>query len=225
MRILIADDERELAKALKTVLERSKYTVDTVFTGADALEYGLQGVYDGLILDIMMPGMDGLEVLRALRDRGIATPVMLLTARGEVSDRVTGLEAGADDYLPKPFAMAEFLARVKALLRRSGSYAADVLAVGDLQLDSGAYELRGPKGAAKMNNKEFQLLELFMRSPRRIFSTDDLMEKLWGWDSEAEINVVWTNIANLRRKLGQLGSRVEIRSIRGVGYQLEEKPC
>ena len=225
MRILIADDERELAKALKTVLERSKYTVDAVFTGSDALDYALQGVYDGIILDIMMPGMDGLEVLRELRSKGVATPVMLLTARGEISDRVTGLEAGADDYLPKPFAMAEFLARVKALLRRSGSYAMDVLTVGDLSLNGSTYELSGPGGKTRMNNKEYQLMELFLRSPRRIFSTDDLMEKLWGWDSEAEINVVWTNIANLRRKLGQLDSRVEIRSIRGVGYQLEEKPC
>ena len=225
MRILIADDERELAKALKTVLERSKYTVDAVFTGSDALDYALQGVYDGVILDIMMPGLDGLEVLRALREKGVATPVMLLTARGEVSDRVTGLEAGADDYLPKPFAMAEFLARVKALLRRSGSYAMDILTVGDLSLNGSTYELSAPGGKARMNNKEYQLMELFMRSPRRIFSTEDLMEKLWGWDSEAEINVVWTNVANLRRKLGQLGSRVEIRSIRGVGYQLEEKPC
>ena len=225
MRILIADDERELAKALKTVLERSKYTVDAVFTGSDALDYALQGVYDGVILDIMMPGLDGLEVLRALREKGVTTPVMLLTARGEVSDRVTGLEAGADDYLPKPFAMAEFLARVKALLRRSGSYAMDILTVGDLSLNGSTYELSAPGGKARMNNKEYQLMELFMRSPRRIFSTEDLMEKLWGWDSEAEINVVWTNVANLRRKLGQLGSRVEIRSIRGVGYQLEEKPC
>ena len=225
MRILIADDERELAKALKTVLERSKYTVDTVFTGADALEYGLQGVYDGLILDIMMPGMDGLEVLRALRDKGIATPVMLLTARGEISDRVTGLEAGADDYLPKPFAMAEFLARVKALLRRSGNYTADVLALGNLRLNCSTYELSAPGGTLRMNNKEFQLLELFLRSPRRVFSTEELMEKLWGWDSEAEINVVWTNIANLRRKLTQLGADVELRSIRGAGYRLEEKAC
>ena len=183
------------------------------------------GVYDGIILDIMMPGQDGLAVLQAMRARGMSTPVMLLTARSEISDRVTGLEAGADDYLPKPFAMAEFLARVKALLRRSGSYAMDILTLGDLSLNGSTYELSGPGGKTRMNNKEYQLMELFLRSPRRIFSTEDLMEKLWGWDSEAEINVVWTNVANLRRKLGLLKSRVEIRSIRGVGYQLEEKPC
>ena len=225
MRILIADDEREITKALKTILERSKYTVDTVDNGDDALDYALQGVYDGVILDIMMPGQDGLSVLQAMRSRGMSTPVMLLTARSEISDRVTGLEAGADDYLPKPFAMAEFLARVKALLRRSGSFTMDVITVGGLSLYGSTYELSTARGTVKMNNKEFQLMELFMRSPKKIFSTDELMEKLWGWDSEAEINVVWTNIANLRRKLGQLQSDVEIRSIRGVGYQREERKC
>ena len=225
MRILIADDERELARALKTVLERAKYTVDAVDNGDDALEYALRGVYDGVILDVMMPGKDGLTVLRAMREKGMATPVMLLTARSEVSDRVEGLEAGADDYLPKPFAMAEFLARVKALLRRSGNYAMDVLSLGNLRLNCSTYELSAPGGPLRMNNKEFQLLELFMRSPRRVFSTEELRAKLWGWDSEAEINVVWTNVANLRRKLAQLGADVELRSIRGVGYRLEEKSC
>ena len=223
MRILIADDERELARALKTVLERAKYTADAVDNGDDALEYALRGIYDGIILDVMMPGQDGLTVLRTLREQGVAAPVMLLTARSEISDRVEGLEAGADDYLPKPFAMAEFLARVKALLRRSGNYTADVLALGNLRLNCSTYELSAPGGTLRMNNKEFQLLELFLRSPRRVFSTEELMEKLWGWDSEAEINVVWTNIANLRRKLGQLGAGAELRSIRGVGYRLEAK--
>ncbi len=225
MRILIADDERELARALKTVLERAKYTADAVDNGDDALEYALRGIYDGIILDVMMPGQDGLTVLRTLREQGVAAPVMLLTARSEISDRVEGLEAGADDYLPKPFAMAEFLARVKALLRRSGNYTADVLALGNLRLNCSTYELSAPGGTLRMNNKEFQLLELFLRSPRRVFSTEELMEKLWGWDSEAEINVVWTNIANLRRKLTQLGADVELRSIRGAGYRLEEKAC
>ena len=164
-------------------------------------------------------------MLRTLREQGVAAPVMLLTARDAVEGRVRGLDAGADDYLPKPFAMAEFLARVKALLRRSGNYTADVLALGNLRLNCSTYELSAPGGTLRMNNKEFQLLELFLRSPRRVFSTEELMEKLWGWDSEAEINVVWTNIANLRRKLTQLGADVELRSIRGAGYRLEEKAC
>jgi DNA-binding response OmpR family regulator len=225
MRILIADDERELARALKIVLERAKYTADAVDNGDDALEYALRGIYDCIILDVMMPGQDGLTVLRTLREQGVAAPVMLLTARSEISDRVEGLEAGADDYLPKPFAMAEFLARVKALLRRSGNYTADVLALGNLRLNCSTYELSAPGGTLRMNNKEFQLLELFLRSPRRVFSTEELMEKLWGWDSEAEINVVWTNIANLRRKLSTLEADVELRSIRGAGYRLEVRTC
>lgn len=225
MKLLLADDERELTKALKAVLEKNKYTVDAVENGEDALEYARAGAYDGIILDVMMPGPDGISVLRALRAGGNSTPVMLLTARSEVSDRVLGLEAGADDYLPKPFAMAEFLARVKALLRRSGSYAADILTLGDLSLNAGNYELSAPGGSLRLNNKEYQLMELFMRNPEKIFSTEDLMEKLWGWDSEAEINVVWTNIANLRRKLEKLSAGVSLRSIRGVGYELEEKKC
>jgi len=225
MKLLLADDERELTKALKAVLEKNKYTVDAVENGEDALEYARAGAYDGIILDVMMPGPDGISVLRALRAGGNSTPVMLLTARSEVSDRVLGLEAGADDYLPKPFAMAEFLARVKALLRRSGSYAADILTLGDLSLNAGTYELSAPGGSLRLNNKEYQLMELFMRNPEKIFSTEDLMEKLWGWDSEAEINVVWTNIANLRRKLEKLSAGVSLRSIRGVGYELEEKKC
>jgi len=219
MKLLLADDERELTRALKAVLEKNKYTVDAVDNGEDALAYARAGTYDGIILDVMMPGPDGISVLRALRSGGDSTPVMLLTARSEVSDRVLGLEAGADDYLPKPFAMAEFLARVKALLRRSGSYSADVLTLGDLRLNTGTYELSASGGSLRLNNKEFQLMELFLRNPEKIFSTEDLMEKLWGWDSEAEINVVWTNIANLRRKLEKLSAGVSLRSIRGVGYK------
>ena len=222
MRLLVADDERDIARAVKTVLEHGGYTVDVVNDGSDALSYAQSGAYDGVILDIMMPGRDGLSVLRELRRSGVATPVLLLTARGELDDRVAGLEAGADDYLPKPFAMAELLARVRALLRRSAGYTADVLSFGSLTLNCSTHELSAPAGSVRVNNKEFQIMECFLRSPRQVFSTEDLMAKFWSWDSEAEINVVWTNIANLRRKLAQIGSDVEIQSIRGVGYQLEE---
>ena len=225
MRLLIAEDEREIARALKTVLERNKYTVDTVDNGSDALDYLLTGAYDGVILDIMMPGQDGLEVLRSARQAGLTTPVLLLSARGELGDRVVGLEAGADDYLPKPFALTELLARVKALLRRSGSYAMDVLTMGDLSLNCSTYQLAASGGAVGLNNKEFQIMEYFLRNPKKIFSTEELMARVWSWDSQAEINVVWTNIANLRRKLTGIGSGVEIRSIRGAGYRLEEKSC
>lgn len=225
MRLLVADDERDITKAVRTVLERSKYTVDVVDNGGDALAYAKTGAYDGIILDIMMPGRDGLSVLQELRENGVETPVLLLTALGELDDRVAGLEAGADDYLPKPFAMAELLARVKAMLRRGTRYTADVLRLGALSLDCSRCELGANGRSVRVNNKEFQIIECFLRNPGKVFSTEELMARFWDWDSEAEINVVWTNIANLRRKLAQLGAGVEIKSIRGVGYQLEESSC
>ncbi len=225
MKILLVDDDYEISKALKTVLERSKYTVDAVFNGDDAVDYIRSGTYDGVILDIMMPGKDGLEVLQEMRTMGNTTPVLLLSARGELHDRVTGLEIGADDYLPKPFAVSELLARVRALLRRSGGYAGDVLRAGNVSLNCATYELSTEKGSIRLNNKEFQMMEYFMRNPGIIFSTDDLMEKFWGWDAEAEINVVWTNIGYLRRKLNSLSATAQIRSIRGAGYCLEEQKC
>ena len=225
MRILVADDEREITKAISAVLVRQNYTVDVVDNGTDALAYALSGAYDCIVLDIMMPIRDGLSVLHELRSAGISAPVLLLTARGELEDRVMGLEAGADDYLSKPYAMTELLARIRALLRRRGGYAAETLTVGKLSLNCSSYTLSSPTAAVKLNNKEFQIIELFMRNPRRVFSTEEIMDKCWSWDSEAEINVVWTNIGSLRRKLAQLDAEVEISSIRGVGYQLEERPC
>ncbi len=225
MRVLVADDEREITKAIRAVLERQNYTVDVVDNGFDALAYAESGTYDGIVLDIMMPGKDGLSVLREMRDAGIGTPVLLLTARGELEDRVIGLEAGADDYLPKPYAMTELLARVKALLRRSGGYAAETVRMGNVTLNCSSYELSAPGASVKLNNKEFQIISLFMKNARRVFSTEEIMSKCWNWDSDAEINVVWTNIGNLRRKLTQIGADIEISSIRGVGYRLEERTC
>ena len=189
MRVLLADDEAEMIRALRLVLEKNKYSVDAVGTGPEALDYIRRSVYDAVVLDIMMPGMDGLEVLRSARAEKITTPVMLLTARSDISDRVAGLEAGADDYLPKPFAVSEFMARVKALCRRSGDYADLLLTVGGTSLDCLRYELSTCSGTMKLNNKEFQMMELFMRHPRVVFSADRLMEKIWGLDAEAEIDV------------------------------------
>ena len=219
MRLLIAEDELEISKVLKMVLEQQKYAVDVVDNGADALDYILDGDYDGVILDLMMSRMDGIEVLRRLRAEENATPVLVLTARSEVSDRVEGLDAGADDFLPKPFAITELLARVRAMLRRRANYVPDVLKLGNLSLDCGRYQLyTGGERRVQLSGKEFQLMEYLMRNPKRIFSTQELMERIWGWNSEAEINVVWTNIAYLRRKLRELNATAEIRSVRGAGY-------
>lgn len=221
MRILIADDEQGIAKALKVILEKNKFAVDAVFNGTDALDYIMSTPYDAIVLDIMMPGLDGLTVLKRAREAGIKAPVMLLTAKSEISDRVAGLECGADDYLPKPFATAEFVARVRALTRRSESYTHSVITVGATQLDSGRYELRCGDKSAALSNKEYQLMELFMRSPRRVFSTEHIMELIWGFDAEAETDVIWTYISFLRKKLRQIDSDAEIKTIRGAGYALD----
>jgi len=225
MRILIAEDEVSIAKALKVMLEKNKYAVDIVHNGSDALDYIEQFSYDALVLDIMMPGMDGLSVLKQARRNGITTPTLFLTAKGEIEDRVTGLNAGADDYLPKPFAAQEFLARVRALTRRSGVYTPDIISLGNTTLDCSQYMLSASGQSIRLNNKEYQLMELFLRHPHQVFSTGHLMEKVWGIDSEAEIDVVWTYIGFLRKKLKTLCSNIEIKTIRGAGYSLEELPC
>ena len=225
MRILIAEDEVSIAKALKVMLERNKYVVDAVYNGTDAVDYACTNVYDALILDIMMPGMDGIAALTAIRRSGVTTPALFLTAKAEVEDRVAGLDAGADDYLPKPFAASEFLARVRALTRRSGGYAPALLRLGNTTLDCGQYTLSTPAGSLRLSNKEYQLMELFLRHPRQVFSSEHLMEKLWSMDSAAEMDVIWTYIGFLRKKLKLLEADVEIRTIRGAGYALEVLSC
>jgi len=225
LRILIAEDEVAIARALKVMLEKNKYAVDLVHNGNDALDYIQATAYDALVLDIMMPGKDGIEVLKAARRSGNTTPALFLTAKAEVADRVAGLDAGADDYLPKPFAASEFLARVRALTRRSNSYASSALCFGNVTLDRGQYLLKTTLGEVRLNNKEYQLMELFLRHPRQVFSSEHLMEKVWGLDSEAEMDVVWTYIGFLRKKLRQIGAAIEIRTIRGAGYALEETRC
>lgn len=222
MRVLIAEDEVSIARALKVMLEKNKYAVDVVHNGNDALDYIKAMSYDVLVLDIMMPGKDGIEVLKAVRAGGNTTPALFLTAKAEVADRVAGLDAGADDYLPKPFAASEFLARVRALTRRSNTYASTILTLGNVTLDCSQYILRTPKEESRLNNKEYQLMELFLRHPRQVFSLEHLMDKVWDLDTESEMNVVWTYIAVLRKKLKQIGANVMIRTIRGAGYTLEE---
>lgn len=222
MRLLIAEDDLDLAEALAVFLEKHQYTVDAVHDGSAALDYAGTGDYDAVILDIMMPKLDGIQALRALRAKNIATPVLLLTAKSQVEDRVTGLDSGADDYLPKPFDNREFIARVRALTRRGGEYTPNVLSVGNVTLDCSTFELKCGSSCIRLGNREFQMLELLMRQTGRLISTEQFMEHIWGYDSEAEINVVWAYISYLRRKLEAVGGNVRITARRGQGYLLEE---
>ena len=223
MRVLIAEDEVATAKALKLLLEKSKYSVDIVHNGNDAWDYVSDGGYEVVVLDIMMPGMNGIEVLKKMRNNGIKTPVLMLTAKAEIEDRVAGLEAGADDYLPKPFATNELIARIKALGRRSENYTDSVKKAGNLELDGNRYEMRVKDKSVSLSNKEYQLMELFVLHPGFVFSTEHLMDKIWGLDSESDIDVVWTHIGFVRKKLRSLDANVEIKTIRGAGYSLEVK--
>lgn len=223
MRILIADDDKDIARALAALFVHNQYSVDTVSNGTDALAYALEGNYDGIVMDIMMPGMDGLEVLRSLRTEKCKTPVLLLTAKGELEDRVNGLDAGADDYLPKPFAASELLARVRAMLRRKENYQTDILEYEGMTLDQAAFELSFRNHSIRLASREFQMLQLLMQSPGSIISTDQFMERIWGWDSDVEVSIVWVYISNLRKKFDKLGVPAGIRAIRGVGYCLEKK--
>ena len=223
MKLLIAEDTTDLNRVVTAMLQRFGYDVDSVFDGAAALDKIDQNGYDAVILDIMMPKMDGISVLRNMRDKGITTPVLLLTAKSEVDDRVAGLDAGADDYLPKPFDAGELLARGRAMLRRRENYVPDTLEWEDLTLDKGSCELRCGNRSVRLSGKMFQLAELFMENPRILFSVQQLMDKVWGWDAEAEVNVVWVNISQLRKKLAELDTAAEIRVHRGMGYSLDRK--
>ena len=222
MRLLLAEDERALSKALATILERSNYSVDTVYDGEAALEYLAADNYDGVILDIMMPKKDGITVLKELRSRGSKIPVLILTAKSEVDDKVLGLDSGANDYLTKPFHSRELLARIRAMTRTQSSQTSSVLQMGTITLDQRTYELSSPTGSFRLANREFQILELLMQNPGNLISAERLMEKIWGYDSETEISVVWVYISYLRKKLSALGANIQIRATRNVGYCLEE---
>ncbi|MGN0466870.1 MAG: response regulator transcription factor [Lachnospiraceae bacterium] len=225
MKLLIAEDEVSIANALKVMLTKNKYIVDVVYNGKDALDYITQFSYDALILDIMMPEMDGLTVLKKARQKGIRTPALFLTAKSDINDRVIGLDAGADDYLAKPFASKEFLARVRALTRRYEAYSSNKITLGNTTLDCNQYTLTAKQNSTRLNNKEFQLMELFLRHPHQVFSTERLMDNVWEQDSVSELDVVWTYIGFLRKKLRLIDSDIEIKTIRGAGYLLEEKIC
>lgn len=224
MKLLVAEDDPKLLKSLVHILEHNRFSVDGVSNGEDALEYGQTGEYDGLILDIMMPGLDGLQVLQTLRRNGIKTPALFLTARTEISQRVEGLDAGADDYLPKPFSSAELLARIRAMLRRKDTYLSDLLAIGSVILNRSTYQLVFQDKIQTLSGKEFQILEMMMQAPGTIIPTDRFITHLWGWDTNVDTSVVWVHISNLRKKISAIGAPMEIRFIRNAGYVLEVKP-
>ncbi|MCI8341699.1 MAG: response regulator transcription factor [Firmicutes bacterium] len=221
MRLLLAEDERELADALAAILKHNNYSVDAVYNGCDALDYIETGIYDGAVLDIMMPQMDGIAVLRRIRERGISLPVLLLTAKSETDDKVAGLDSGADDYLTKPFETKELLARIRAMTRRKGETADVVIPFENITLNRSTFELSSKSGSFRLASKEFQILEMLMTKPGRIVPAEMLMEKIWGYDSETEANVVWVYISNIRKKLTSLKANVQIRAVRNVGYSME----
>ena len=222
MKILFAEDDRSLCRAMKTILGHAGYGVDVVYNGEDAVDYALNGDYDGLILDWMMPKTDGLEALRRIRRAGVSTPCLMLTARDAVEDRILGLDTGADDYLPKPFDTGELLARLRAVLRRRDSFQPEIVRFSDLTLDKQSMTLSRDGKDARLSKKAFQLMETLMEQPRAVHDVNRLLEKVWGWDSEADVNALWVAVSNLRKTLRDLGSRAEIRATRGVGYSLED---
>ncbi|MBR0087735.1 MAG: response regulator transcription factor [Lachnospiraceae bacterium] len=223
MKILFAEDDPDIRRAVAALLQKNNYTVETADNGVDALELLTEGDFDAAVLDIMMPGKNGLDVVREARKKGVRIPVMMLTAMDEIDDRINGLDAGADDYLPKPFAGGELLARLRALLRRMESFTPDVLTFKDLKLDKKGFTLSSGEKTVSLGNKAFQMMEMLMRSPGTVISAEQFMEHVWGWDTEVEINVVWVNISQLRKQLQTLGSETEIGVVRGLGYSLRKR--
>lgn len=221
MRLLLAEDERALSNALVAILKRNNYSVDAVYNGQDAVDYLDTGLYDAAILDIMMPVKDGLTALKEIRKKGNKIPVLMLTAKSGIDDKIAGLDGGADDYLTKPFVTQELLARIRALLRRSGDASDNVLTAGNLTLNRSTYEIRVGENSMKLGHKEFQILEMLMIKAGNIIPAERLMEKIWGYDSEAEMSIVWVYLSYLRKKLLSLGANVFIKANRNVGYSLE----
>ena len=221
MRILLAEDERSLSKALKAILTKSNYSVDCVFDGEEAVSYAMASEYDLVIMDIMMPKQDGISALKEIRSKGNSVPVLMLTAKAEIDDKVEGLDSGANDYLTKPFATKELLARIRVLTRQPQSAGDNILKFGNLTLDRGSFELSSPKGKYRLAGKEFQMMEMLMMNPGILISTEKFMDKIWGIDSEADISTAWTYISYLRRKLTALEADVQIKAVRNSGYTLE----
>lgn len=223
MRLLLAEDERSLSRAIVKILEKNNYSVDAVYNGEDALAFLDGQNYDAVILDLMMPKIDGISVLKQMRAQGNFTPVMILTARAEIDDKVLGLDSGANDYLTKPFDTKELLARLRAMTRNQQATDSK-LCVGNITLNRATFELSSPDGSFRLANKEYQMMETLMLNPQHLVSTERFMEKIWGYDAEAEINVVWVYISYLRKKLAALNANVHIKASRNAGYTLEVTP-
>lgn len=223
MKLLLAEDEQSLSKALTAILEHNGYTVDAVYDGVEALEYLEMGEYDGVIMDIMMPRMDGMTALQKIREKGNQVPILMLTAKSEVDDKVAGLDNGANDYLTKPFASKELLARIRAMTRTQTTAVTSTLQFGNISLDQATKELSSASGNFHLANKEFQVMELLMSNPKNVIPTERIMEKVWGYDSNAELNVVWAYISYLRKKLTALNADIQIKATRNTGYSLEVK--
>ena len=221
MRILLAEDEKSMSRALVAILTKNNYSVDAVYDGEEALSYILTGDYDCAVLDVMMPLMDGFEVLRQVRAKGMTIPVMMLTAKSQIDDKVEGLDLGANDYLTKPFESRELLARIRAITRSVTPVADNTLKYGNVSLNRANFELSTDSGSVKLAAKEFQMMEYLMANPGVLISTDRFMDKVWGLDSEADISVVWTNLSYLRKKLAQIKANVKIKATRNAGYSLE----
>ncbi len=221
MRILLCEDELSLSKALCTILQKNNYSVDAVYDGESALQYILSDNYDAIILDIMMPRCDGITVLKKVRTQNITTPILILSAKSEINDKVLGLDLGANDYLTKPFDAKELLARIRAITRSPATQNDSRLTFGNVTLDCASLELSTPTGSYKLANKEFQMIEMLMRNPKNVISTEKFMDRIWGYDSDAEINVVWVYISYLRKKLVSLGADISIKAQRNSGYFLE----
>jgi DNA-binding response OmpR family regulator len=220
MRLLLAEDERALSNALVTILKHNNFSVDAVYNGRDAVEYINTNLYDGIILDIMMPLKDGITVLKEIRANGNKTPVLILTAKSEIDDKVVGLDNGADDYLTKPFDIKELLARLRALLRRNTVQTDNILSFGNVQLNRSTYDLIVGDNSLKLGHKEFQMMEMLMLKPDNVISVDKFMEKIWGYDSNAEMSIVWVYLSYLRKKLTSLSADIQIKVNRNIGYSL-----
>ena len=222
MRLLLAEDEKELTKALEIIFKHNNYSIDIAYNGKEACDFADTNKYDVIILDIMMPVMDGITALKTLRSKGVKTPIIMLTAKSQLEDKVLGLDAGADDYLAKPFSTQELLARIRALSRRNeATTVTNNIVLGNTTIDLVNYDVSTAQGKTNLTSKEFQLLVEFVKNPSRIYPVSDLLDKIWGFDGDVYDDIVWVNISYLRKKLKDISSNIEIKSKRNMGYYVE----